>query len=220
MEDTHAMRTLPKRSGPRCRRLLLGLLSLTFSACGLNEYEGHMRKAQESWQHFDDENKFLDNPVNFPTEKNKDGHEIPLSDVFFRPPKGIDTEPQPNPRNNLMWTYLPGLKGSAFARVDMAFEKDDKDFVSNVVRNYRTNEQVPAPEHKPPWPFDSWEYNDRQYGYSINIYKGSDKKVAVVYLFVKEKRSSLRKSIELSLESMADKSARQRYNQKSPWKLE
>lgn len=220
MEDTRAMTTLPNRSGSACRRPLFGLLLLSLSGCSLSEYEGQMHKAQENWQHYDQENKFLDKAVIFPTVKDKDGHDVPIADEFFRPPKGIDATPEKQPRNGLMWEYRPGPKGSAFARVDLAFEQGDKDFVSRVASCYSRREQVPTPERKPPLPFDSWEYNDTPYSCSINIYKGGAQKVAVVFLFVKEKRESLRKSIELSLQSMADKTARQRYKQKSPWKLE
>lgn len=211
-----------ERSWPRVRRLILGLLLLTLSACGLSDYEALMQKSQERAEHFRDEQKYLDKPVAIPTEKDKDDHEVPIADVFFRPPKGIDSTAQPQPRYNLLWEYRPGPRGSEFALVQMAFAEGDADFAKKVVGSYSNMSQVPTPERKPPWPFDSWEFNGSQYGYSINIYKGGVKQIAVVYTFGKDKRDALRKAIDLSLESLTEKTgaARQRYNQKSPWILE
>lgn len=202
------------------RRLGFAVLLLSLPACGLSEYEGLMQKAKERAEQFQDEQQYLDAPVTYPTEKDKDGKETPLAYAFFRPPKGIKTTPEAQPRNNLMWPYIPGPRGSEFALVEMAFDDDSSDFAKRVVGSYQLSEGVPSPERKPPWPFDSWEYNDSQYGYSVNIYKGGQKKIAVVYRFRRDKRDALRKVIELSLRTFNDNAARQRYNQKTPWKLE
>jgi hypothetical protein len=196
------------------------LLLLSLPACGLSEYEGLMQKAQERADRFRDEQKYLDAPMTFPTEKDKEGHDVPLATVFFRPPKGIESKPSEKPRNNIMWQYLARPRGSEFAYVEMAFDDGEENFVNKVVGSYQRREGVPAPERKQPWPFDSWEYNDEPYGYSINIYKGGTKKIAIVYLFRKDKRDALRKAIDLSLQTLTDNAARHRFNQKSPWKLE
>jgi hypothetical protein len=212
-----------KRSWSRARRFCLGIVLLTLPACGLSEYEGLMQKAQERGQRFREEQKYLDVPVYMPTEKDKDNKDTLVADVFFRPPKGIASTPEPQPRNGLMWKYLAGSKGSEFKVVEMAFaDPGDSEFAKKVVNNYPRTEQVPNPDRKQTWPFDSWEFNDRDYGYSINIYKGSIKQVAVVFMFPKPKRDVLRKTMDLSLQTLTDKvaTARQQYNQKSPWKLE
>jgi hypothetical protein len=59
-------------------------------------------------------------------------------------------------------------------------------------------------------------------GYSINIFKGRGIQVAAVYVFPKEKRDALRRAIDLSVLTLTESpsTARQRYNQKSPWTLE
>ena len=213
------MSTSPDRRLSRARRLALGLLLLALPACGLSDYEALMQKTQENAERFRDEQKYLDAPVTIPTEKDKDDNEVRLANVFFRPPKGISTNPEPQPRNGLMWRYLS--RKSEFALVEMAFGEGDKEFADKVMSCYPGLSYISAPERQPPLPFDSWDYNDSQFGYSINIYKGGAKKIAVVYIFRKEKRDALRKAIDLSLQTLTEKesAARQRYNQKSPWKL-
>jgi hypothetical protein len=213
------MLTSPQKNLPRARRLALGLLLLAVPACGLSDYEALMQKTQESAERFRDEQKYLDAPVAIPTEKDKDDNDVPIANVFFRPPKGIGAKPEQRPGSSLMWRYLP--RKSDFVLVEMAFAEGDGDFTGKVMECYSNLSQVSTPERQPPLPFDSWDYNDSQFGYSINIYKGGTKKIAVVYVFRKEKRNDLRKAIELSLQSLTEKvsEARQRYNQKSPWKL-
>jgi hypothetical protein len=213
------MSTSSERRWSRVRRFALGLLLLALPACGLSDYEALMLKTQENAERFRDEQKYLDAPITIPTEKDKDDNEVRLANVFFRPPKGISTKPESQPRNGLMWRYLP--RKSEFALVEMAFADDDKDFADKVMSCYPGLSFVSTPERQPPLPFDSWDYKDGQFGYSINIYKGGAKKIAVVYIFRKDKRDALRRAIDLSLQSLTDKesAARQRYNQKSPWKV-
>ncbi len=141
--------------------------------------------------------------------------------MFFRPPKGINSKPEPQPRNGLMWKYLPG-KRSDFVVVEMAFADSDSEFANKVVNSYSGLSRVSTPERQPPLPFESWDYKDSQYGYSINIYKGGAKQIAVVFIFPWDRRDNLRKTMDLSLGSLTEKvsAARQRYNQKSPWILE
>ncbi len=211
----------PKQRWSRTRRLVLGLLLLAVPACGLSDYEALMQKTQERVERFQDEQKYLDAPVSIPTEKDKEDHEVPLANVFFRPPKGINSKPEPQPRNGLMWKYLPG-KRSDFVVVEMAFADSDSEFANKVVNSYSGLSRVSTPERQPPLPFESWDYKDSQYGYSINIYKGGAKQIAVVFIFPWDRRDNLRKTMDLSLGSLTEKvsAARQRYNQKSPWILE
>jgi hypothetical protein len=210
----------------RVRRLGLGLLLLALPACGLSEYEGLMReKAQKNEEHFRNEQKYLDEPVQIPTEKNKEGKDVPLANVFFRPPKGIRAKPESEPRDNLLWGYPAVPKsGGDFTYVEMAFATDNKDFTTEVLQKYQAVENLPTPQRDPPLPFDTWEFNDAQYGYSINVLKGGGRtQVAVVYWFGKGRHNALRTAMDLSLESLAvDQQAvmaRQKYSQKSPWQL-
>ncbi|HEY7428608.1 MAG TPA: hypothetical protein VH682_30540 [Gemmataceae bacterium] len=209
----------------RARRLGLGLLLLALPACGLSEYEGLMReKAQKNEEHFRNEQKYLDEPVQIPMQKNKEGKDVPLANVFFRPPKGIRTKPDSGPRDDLLWRYPAVPKsGGDFTYIEMAFATDDKTFRDNVLNNYRAEESFPTPQRDPPLPFDTWEFNDSQHGYSINISKGGRTQVAVVYVFGKGRRDALRMAMDLSLQSLAIDgqavNARQKYSQKSPWQL-
>ncbi len=161
LEDTIV---ISSSASPRALRLSLALLLLTLPACGLSDYEALMQKAQERAEHFREEQKYLDAQVGIPSEKDKDGHDVAIVDVFFRPPKGINSEPPEKP-NNLMWKYSPRPRGSDFAYVELAFAEDDPDFPRKVMGNYPGLTQVSNPERKQPWPFDSWEFNGSRLGY-------------------------------------------------------
>src|SRR5262249_28872592 len=161
-------------------------------ACGLSDYEALMQKTQERMERFQDERTYLDAPVSIPTEKDKDDREVPLANVFFRPPKGINSKPEAQPRQGLMWQYKPG-KRSEFEFVEMAFADSDSEFAQKVVGSYGALSQDSPPERQQPLPFDSYEYKNSQFGYSINIYKGGAKQIAVVYIFKRDRRDKLRK---------------------------
>jgi hypothetical protein len=71
---------------------LCGLLA----GCGLDDYEKRMAEAQARVQRFDLENQVLDGPLEIPTRivRTKQGDqeiktEVPIIEVFLRPPKGI-----------------------------------------------------------------------------------------------------------------------------------
>lgn len=215
---------IPSSVSTRVRRLGLGLLLLTLPACGLNEYEALMHEAQEREERFRAEQKYLGPPVQIP-ETEKDNKKVPLAQVFFRPPKGVDPKPQ---QRGMMWRYT-GEPRSDFNFVELAFAEENKDFTRNVLDNYGKGDlppgiprQITPPGQKTATVFESWEFDDGQTGYSVNILKDSPKPVAIVYIFNKAKLDSARKVIELSLESVGIDlgygAARQRYDQKSPWK--
>lgn len=216
----------------RVRRFSLALLLLAVPACGLSDYEALMREAQERKERFDEEQTYLDAPVQIPKQKNKDGKEEPVAKLFFRPPKGIEAKPQSQPRNNLnIWRYARSKGGSDFAYVELALAEDAKDFGSTVVGSYTTEDQaihrrqsVAHPELETSMLFDVWESKSGQQGYSINVLQGKGKPLAVIYHYNKGRSENVRKAIELSLQSLAiDQkagAARGRYNQKSPWKLQ
>ncbi len=208
----------------RLRRLGLLLLLASVPACGLSDYEARMSETQKRADRFREESKSLDEPVKIPTAKDNEGKETPLAKAFFQPPKGIEARPQPEPRNNLLWKYKPKKSGSYFTYVEMAFAAEqDKDFASKVVNSYQSEQPLPTPQRTPPLPFDSWEFNDRDLGYSVNVSQKGKTKIAIVYVFRKGMREQVGRTIELSLRSLAvDQqvgAARERYNQKSPWQL-
>lgn len=215
--------TSPDLPWNRLRLLGLLLLLAAVPACGLSDYEARMIETQKRADLLREESKYLDEPVKIPTEKDKEDNEKPLAKVFFRPPKGIEAKPQPQPRNNLLWIYKPKKSGSNFIYVEMAFAADDQDLATKVLGNYQASEQLPKPQRTPPLPFDNWEFNDRGLGYSVNVSQKGKTKVAIIYVFNKVAREQVGKVIELSLHSLAvdqdTAAARQKYEQKSPWQL-
>jgi hypothetical protein len=226
------IRRLLNRS--RVRRLGLGLLLVMLPACGLSDYEGRMLQTQEREQRFRDESQLLDAPVKVPTRKeivkDKDKEterEVSVGNVFFRPPKGIQAAFVSQQHGNL-WHYPLKGKGDVLA-VEMAFSEGEKEFAADVLRNFQATEHVKAttrqlvvPGRATPLDFDVWEFEDTQYGYSVNTYR-SPKLIAVVFFFAKGRRDSVRKVVELSLATLAvdaeANTVRQKYNQKSPWQL-
>jgi hypothetical protein len=209
----------------RRRRLGLALLLLAVPACGLNDYEALMREAQEREERFRAEQKYLGPPVQIPTQKDKEDKEVPIANVFFRPPKGVDSKPQ---SSGMMWRY-PGDGRSDFNAVEMAFAEENKDFSRSVLDKYGRADlppgiprQITPPGQKTALVFEVWEFDSGQTGYSVNVLKDNPKPVAIVYIFNKAKLDSARKVIELSLQSVGIDlgygAARLRYDQKSPWK--
>jgi hypothetical protein len=203
-------------------RILLGCCLLATSACGLSDYEKRMEEAQKREERFREENKYLDEPVKIPTQKNKDGQEVPLAEAFFRPPKGTQSSGEVE-GNKLFWRYRPSGSGSTFPVVALAFASDNNTFLEDVMRIYPRTTQAWTPQRATPLPFESWEYDEDQYTYSVNVSQNAPK-VAVVFIFGKGRANELRKIMDLSLQSLAvgqEASAAQlRYKQKSPWKLE
>jgi len=221
-EDAVVLPTFTDQGSSRVRRLGLGLLLLALPACGLSDYEALMREAQQREEHFRTEQKYLDEPVQIPMEKNKEGKDVPIVNVFFRPPKGISSKPEPS--QGLLWRYsLAPKSGGDFTRVEMAFATDDKEFAQNVLNKYQAEENFQAPQRDPPLAFSTWEFNDPENGYSINITKGGRTQVAIVYVFGKGRHDALRTAMDLSLQSLAvdqqAPTARQKYSQKSAWQL-
>lgn len=224
--------TSPYLPSARVRRLGLGLLLLAVPACGLSDYENLMREAQERKERFDEQQTYLDAPVQIPKQKNKDGKDEPVAKLFFRPPKGIEAKPQSQPRNNLnIWRYARSKGGSDFVYVELAFADEAKEFANSVVGAYTTADQathrrqpIAHPEQDTSMLFDVWESKSGQQGYSINILQGSRKPVAVIYHYNKARSENIRKAIELSLQSLAvdqkAPAAKLRYDNKSPWRLQ
>lgn len=215
------MSTFSDRLRQRTRRLALALLLLAVPACGLSDYEALMSATQEREERFREEKKYLDEPVQMPTRKKEDQEE-PVADVFFRPPKGIQSKPEAI--NDLLWRYSLRT-GSSFVRVEMAFASDSKDFAREVLNAHTATEQLAPPVRDSTLPFDTWEFHDAQFGYSVNILNAANTRtqVAVIYVFPKGWRDNLRPVMNTSLRSLAvDQQvgpARQRYNKKSPWRL-
>ena len=189
-----------------------------------------MRETQEREQHFQDAKMYLDEPVKMPTKK-EDDREVPVADVFFRPPKGIRPTPDPTPRSDLLWRYPAQKNNAECSLVELAFGAGIKDFAAAVVGNFHPTEQVrPKTQQynlvgrETPLVFDVWEFEIGSEAYSMNSLRDPVCPVAVVYVYNKARRDNARKAIDLSLQSLAVgshvRAARQRYERKSPWKLQ
>lgn len=212
----------------RTRRWFFALGLLTVPACGLSDYEARMEETQKREDRFREEKKYLDEPVKIPTRKNKDDQEVALATVFFRPPKGIQSKGEEQP-NKVFWRYRPNANNrpnanSDFLVIELGFASDNNTFLDDVARIYPRKAQSWTPQRTPPLPFDSWEYDEAPYTYSVNVSREGATRVAIVYIFPKGRVEVLRKAIDLSLESFAADAqagaALRRYQRKSPWNLE
>jgi hypothetical protein len=201
-------------------RVLLACALLAVPACGLSDYEKLMQETQKREERFREEKKYLDEPVKIPTRKDKEDHDVALADAFFRPPKGIQPTGEEEP-NKRFWRYRPGKSGSEFLQVELAFAEDNNTFPDDVQRIYPRKGQTP--QWTPPLPFDSWEYDEGQYTYTVNVSQTAPK-AAVVFIVGKGRAAHLRKVMALSLQSLAvgpdAGKARQRANRKSSWQLD
>jgi hypothetical protein len=122
-----------------CRRrlpLLFVVVLLAGTGCnGFSEYEDKMDKAQKRMKYLDEANNLIEpNPLKLPPPRKDDKDPIPKEDVFFRPPKGISTEPKTDMKSvigGILYPYSstnPVFKELLFAAVKVEnrekFQKD------------------------------------------------------------------------------------------------
>jgi hypothetical protein len=219
------------KAAHRLRAFGLGLLLLALPACGLSDYEKLMGQAQEREARFREEQKYLAEPVKVPKRKDKEDREVAVADVFFRPPKGIQSVGQAVPGSSILWAFPRRAASGDFDHIEMAFGEDSKDFANEVLRNYQVVQgtlQQRVRQLQPPGrdaqTFDTWEFDGSQYGYSVNILRGSQPPTAVIYVYAPRRHSDLSKVIDLSLESLAfgrhASKARKQFAQPTPWQLQ
>jgi hypothetical protein len=180
-------------------------LCLLVCGCGVAEYEKKMDAAQKRLQRFEEESRLLDDPVTAPTFTDKSGKEVPGPSLFFRPPKGIGGQPAKELRVRLFHTYQPRSSGpvaGGFAYVELAFGDGRPEFYDEVLRSYTAaGERTTRTRVKG---FQTTEFSDGQYFYSVNRWQGSDKPVVITYWIVPNSRTSTTdRTIDLSLESFA-----------------
>ena len=190
----------------------LGLLAC---GCGLADYEQRMISSQVRQQHFEEENRLLDSDLRKPYKADKSGQKYPVAAVALRPPRGINTEPfnEKEPRGDLLYSYRPRQEksGSPFALVELAFANaSQKDFTAEVLKNF-TFLGKPAIQQRKlhaagrlAHTFETIEFADDQFFYSVNIWHGPSKQVAIVYWITPPaQKDSCRRVIQMSLESFA-----------------
>jgi hypothetical protein len=146
--------TLKWRPQPWLRRaaaLGLAALLLALAGCGLAAYEDKMRGAQKRLARFEEENRTLGQRLIIPAKekedkKTKQKQKLPLGIVFFRPPRGISSSPEKEPRKSvrseehIMYQYLPikptvgkvappaPAAAGQFMAVELAFQEPGQKF--------------------------------------------------------------------------------------------
>jgi hypothetical protein len=209
-------------------RLTLALpLVLPLCGCGLADYEAKMIDAQKRAQRLEEEARNLDEPLNMPTKKEKTGDvevEVPVADVFLRPPRGIGPTPDKNPVNSLIYRYgprtaaptVPGTPASSaksfadIVAVGLAFGNNRPDFTKEVLNAFqpagqvtRANREVHHPDRPAVSVLEALEFDDARFSYSVYVGQGGTTQVAVVYWITKGHRSAVSTPLTFSLESLA-----------------
>jgi hypothetical protein len=185
-----------------------GLLCLAVG-CGAAEYEGRMLDAQARLARYDEEARLLDDrALAMPTREDKEGAHVRIANVFLRPPKGIGSQPSKEPRLGLLYSYQPRENtASTAAQVELAFS-DQKEFKTNLIRCFNTTTKPTErkrsfrqPGREAPLTFDTTEFEDDRYFYSINVWGDGKTQVAVVYWLFKNQASAASRAMDLSLEN-------------------
>jgi hypothetical protein len=194
---------------------MLGLAAF-LTGCGLSDYEANMASEQARVHRLDEENKYLDDPVEWPARKEGDKKDTGKKDVdknyvevFFRPPRGISRKPNAKQHGTLY--VFPRSDNGSLLEIEIGTAVTTGDFGNDVRRLF-----VPAGKEAPwndteksvpgriePLAFRTTTFDEAGATYSINIYKKGNMQVAVVYHLDKGKSSDTTTKMELSLESLA-----------------
>jgi hypothetical protein len=208
------------------RYVTLGTLGLAawVSGCGLSEYEANMASEQARVHRLEEENKYLDDPIEWPAKKDSDKKETgrketskkdsekPYVDVFFRPPRGIKRTPNQQQHGPLYVFPRSSDNTGAIQEIWIGAAVNQADFARDVTKLFvpaggsvtkPTHSDKQPPGRKEPLSLDTSTYEDAGSTYSINIYKKGNIDVAVVYHIDKTKSSETTAKVEMSLESLA-----------------
>jgi len=156
------------------RRVTAGLLAVLIAGCGLSDYEGRMRAAQERVARFTDESEMLGPQVAIPTKlvvstpaKDPQGKKDPKGakdqkpptpgterrnvityPFYLRLPRGIRPTPDPDARFDLVYRY-PKSGNSGFAEVYLAFGTEPPTtFADRVARVFPRGAEPVVPSQK------------------------------------------------------------------------
>jgi hypothetical protein len=191
-----------------------------------------MEKEQARIRRIDLENKYLDDPIDWPakkesdkkgTEKKDDKKDVDknYAEVFFRPPRGIDRKPQQQQRGMLYEFRRAKDIPGPIQEIWIGTGVEQKDFAKDVGKLFppavsaaTTNHvEVRPPGRNESLAFDVTSYDDANSTYLRCIYKKGDEQVALIFhldkvgklpIFSKDEKSDseLVTKIELSLESL------------------
>lgn len=205
------------------------VLLLLVMGCGVTEYENRMVRAQYRWQRYEEENRYLDDPLILPSREDKAGGKLILPpSIFLRPPKGISSQPEnPNdPRARLLYSYRPKqAKTDTFLLVELAVSEGNERFRDEVLGSFgaagnRTSKQRKVnPPGREPLTFDTIEFEDGQTFYSVNFYRVKPQDAVVVYWVKQTQKAQSQRILELSLGTFAlglEADRRRQYGGRSP----
>jgi hypothetical protein len=158
--------------------------------CGLSEYEELMATAQARVRRFEEENKNLEDPIKWPERKDNEKNYV---DVFFRPPRGISLEPNPN-KNGSLYVFPRTSSAGPIQEIWVGASTQAK-FAEEVGKLCPPAVGTPITSHasvQPPYreealSFDITTFDDAASTYVICIYKKVNVQVAVVFHLEKTK---------------------------------
>jgi hypothetical protein len=205
------------------RPILLPFFGLLLAGCGVAEYEARMKEAQERVKRYEEESKLLAAPVKPPAAKNESGQLEAVASFTLRLPNTVSTQPSPEARGGLYYDYMPATipPMTAYPWVSLAFAKaDDAKFPEAVMKWFTATGPVNVTPHttRLKVPFSRTTFENDTHWHSINLYKGSNQQVAIIYVVPKAQRQQAARAIDLSLDSFGIESslaaARQAYEPK------
>jgi hypothetical protein len=188
--------------------------ALLLCGCGLGEYEARMLEAEQRMSRFEQESS-LGPPLNMPRRANAQGEKHAIANAYLRAPKGISTNPanEDDPNGGLLYRYDPTAASAAgaFIQVEIAFGDTRPAFTTEILGLYpfppntaprTTSAQLPG---RPVVSYQSYEFDDNQYVYVVNIWRGEKAQVAIVYKLDKAKRGSkgVNEAMRASLATLA-----------------
>jgi hypothetical protein len=207
------------------RLMLVPLLGLLLAGCGVAEYEARMKEAQQRIKQYDEESKLLTSPVAVPTAKNESGQSVPVATFHLRLPQTVSTQPSPVARGGLYYDYVPTTipPMTAYPWVSVAFAKaDDAGFAETVMKGFTATEPAKHTQHttRLKVPFSRTTFENDTYWHSINLHKGSNQQIAIVYAVPKAQAQQAARAIDVSLDSFGFESslsaAQKAYQPKGP----
>jgi hypothetical protein len=176
--------------------------TLLFHGCGFADYEAKMASEQARIQRIDLENKYLEDPLEWPAKKESDKKETARKetdkkdpdknyvDVFLRPPRGIDRKPLQQQRG-MLYEYPRSKNDSGpILGIWIGTAVNQADFVKDVGKLFPPAVgALPAPMHVDrtvpgrtvPLAFDLQSFDDANSTYLRCIYNKGEAKVAVIF---------------------------------------
>ena len=169
--------------------------------CGFSDYEAKMVSEQERIHRIDLENKYLEDPIEWPAKKESDKKETSKKetdkkdgdknhlDVFLRPPRGIERKPLQQQRGTLY--EFPRSKNDTgpILGIWIGTAANQADFAKDVAKQFPAVGAVPpavhvvrsVPGRDKPLEFDLVTFDDATSTFLRCMYKKGESQVAVVF---------------------------------------